>query len=525
MTETGAQTHGRLGGGFDQSARAGRWQPTSRADSFLGENEFAEASTSRRMTAPPARFLFLILIVSIPLLNPWVHGDGVGYYAYLHSLLIEHNLNFAEEWRSSNPTFAELRTAANGELLSNQYTAIGHVDNHFAVGPAILWAPFVVPVHGAILALRSLGANVSADGYSRPYLWAMALGTLVYGFVGLWLSFQIAREYAGDWWAFWGTVAFWFASSLPVYMYLNPSWSHAHSVFSVALFLWYWRRTRIQRSFAQWMLLGLAAGLMVNVYYLNVILLLVPACESARKLSREFRRGGQRQFGKIIAGNVLFAAVFAAALLPSFITRKIIYGSYWSTGYPVSSEWQWLHPKFATVLFSSDHGLLSWTPVIAIALVGLFFLLRIDREFALYCWITTIAFAYVIACYVNWDGISSFGNRFFLSLGPIFVIGLAAFFERMSRVFASRRVATTFAAAVVTLFSAWNFGFIFQWGSHMVPVRGPISWSEMARNQFTEVPARIWGAGEMYLLHRKNLLNQIERKDLEELRQRAGGAH
>ena len=36
---------------------------------------------------------------------------------------------------------------------------------------------------------------------------------------------------------------------LPVYMYFNPSWSHAHSAFIVALFVWYWDRTRTTRTF------------------------------------------------------------------------------------------------------------------------------------------------------------------------------------------------------------------------------------------------------------------------------------
>ena len=34
----------------------------------------------------------------------------------------------------------------------------------------------------------------------------------------------------------------------------------------------------------------------------------------------------------------------------------------------------------------------------------------------------------------------------------------------------------------------WNLGLIFQWGTHLIPARGPISFREAAYNQFAVVP-------------------------------------
>ena len=525
MNESGAENHGRLAWGKLSISRAAESEFGRTRSVIGGETHGTSLSIVRRLLSPRHLLIFL-LFISVPLVNPWVHGDGVGYYAYLHSLLIEHNLKFEAEWREANSTFAALREDANGQLLANQYTASGHIDNHFSVGPAILWAPAVVPVHITLLALQSAGVNVATDGYSRPYLWAMALATLAYGFAGLWLSFLIAREYVGEAWAALAVLAFWFASSLPVYMYLNPSWSHAQSMFAVALFLWYWRRTRGGRTILQWVWLGLATGLMVNVYYLNAILLLVPGCESVKQLWLASRGADAKsRVRKILTGDAVCAVVFAITMLPTLITRKLIYGSYFSTGYPDSGVWNWLHPVFGSVLFSSDHGLLTWTPIIVLALVGLILLRRFDRELAIYLWVTSFAFTYVISCYGNWDGISSFGNRFFLSLGPIFVVGLAAFFERFGRLFKFQGRALACAVTLALLFIAWNIGFVFQWGAHMVPVRGAISWSAMIRNQFTEVPSRILESGEQYLFSRKKLIRQVDQKDLEELRGRAPGNH
>jgi len=89
---------------------------------------------SRRYT----RILLLLFLCTLPLVNPIVHGDGVGYYAYIRAPLIQHNLRFEEDWRRANLNFSESRTMPNGQLLPSQYTETGYVGNQFTVGPAIL---------------------------------------------------------------------------------------------------------------------------------------------------------------------------------------------------------------------------------------------------------------------------------------------------------------------------------------------------------------------------------------------------
>jgi len=74
----------------------------------------------------------------------------------------------------------------------------------------------------------------------------------------------------------------------------------------------------------------------------------------------------------------------------------------------------------------------------------------------------------------------------------------------------------TVAATVLTGFILWNVGFLFQWGSHLVPARGPISWSEMIHNQFFVVPRQISADLKLYLIRRKDLMQQIEQRDIEQ---------
>ena len=59
---------------------------------------------------------------------------------------------------------------------------------------------------------------------------------------------------------------------------------------------------------------------------------------------------------------------------------------------------------------------------------------------------------------------------------------------------------------------------MFQWGTHLVPARGPISWRQMIGNQFTVVPRQISTKIGNYLFHRSRLMRQIEERDIEQMK-------
>ncbi len=482
------------------------------------------AVSGSRILVANAKLLFFLFLFTLPLVNPWVRGDGVGYYAYLRSALIDHDLRFENDYLAANESFVISRVDAQGRLLPRMYTKTGYVENHFSVGPAILWAPVMLAVHGSVLLADRFGAHVAADGYSHPYLLALALTTACYGFLSLFLAFRVAQKYFEEQWTFLATVGIWMASSLPIYMYFNPSWSHALSAFAVALFLWYWERTRLQRTAGQWAILGLMAGLMGNVYYPNTILLIFPALEAGHLLLPKQRDSGRLVFPiqKLALGCGIFLAAFFASLSPTFITRQIIYGNPFETGYPAIWTWNWTSPALLKVLFSSDHGMFSWTPILFLAAVGLPFLIRRDVLLGAGSLLTFLAFYYFIASYPDWDGLSGFGNRFFVSLTPIFILGLAALLSSFSGWLGKTTRALAVASPVLMLLIAWNVGFIFQWGTHMVPARGGISWSTMVHNQLVEVPRRMTRSLETYFLHRGEMMQHIEQEDIEQ--QKLGSA-
>lgn len=424
-------------------------------------------------------------LMTLPLLRPWIHGDGRGYYAYARAILLQHNLDFELDWEKgyeANPKFHE------PGFRANYLTPNGHIDNHYTIGPAILWSPFLLCGGAAALVIdRVAHTALAADGFSKPYIVSMAFGTYVYGFLTLLLSMRLARRYFEEKWAFLAAVAIWLASSFTFYLYAEPSFSHIPSAFLVALFLLIWDRTRLERTWMQWLALGVLAGLMMDTYYPNALVLLLPLFDTAQGLWSDARNIERPRLKALLAGNLAFTMAALAVFFPSLLTKEILYGSYIHTGY--KQAWFLNSPAFFRAAFSS-HGAFSWTPALIPAVVGLFLLRRSDRGLSNMFLGIVLAFFYLVGCYQDWHAIPSFGNRIFISLTPFFIIGLTAFFAWLSKRWSEPRVWNFVQVATVFLI-LWNFGLMYQYGAHLFPQDADVSWKSVAYNQVFVVPAQV----------------------------------
>jgi len=74
------------------------------------------------------------------------------------------------------------------------------------------------------------------------------------------------------------------------------------------------------------------------------------------------------------------------------------------------------------------------------------------------------------------------------------------------------------AVGVLAMLMAWNVGFMFQWGTNLVPNRGPVDFRTVARNQVTVVPERLVVFAWRYLTNRQGLTSDVEQQDLIERR-------
>ncbi len=428
--------------------------------------------------------IYFLALVTI--FKPWVHGiDGAGYYAWLRSVVIDRDLDTYNEFR-------HYEEAQDEELQSTVWrnffrrTETGLWSNHYPVGSAVLWSPFFLLAHALTRLLNLAGYGLASDGYSSLYVAFSTFGSTVTAFVGLVLIYRIAEELYGEFTATLATASIWLASPLVFYMYMHPSMSHANDAFVNALFVWVWYATRRARAGKGWLALGLTGGLAALVRTQNALLMAFPGLELLAEFIASLRRRSVINALRSVGKGCLFAVAFLVAFVPQMLVWKAVFGSYIvlnpqqvSSGYGFNL-WS---PNFLNALFSSNHGLFIWNPLLLPATLGVWLLVGRERRLALLLAMAFLLQLYVIGSWVAWHGTVAFGARFFVNSVPMFTLGLAALVDRLRR-----RISATVLSAAGAVFIAWNFLLIIQYALQLIPRAGPVSIAQMVSNQFTAVP-------------------------------------
>jgi hypothetical protein len=347
--------------------------------------------------------------------KPVVQHDGIGYFVYLHSVVVDHDLDLSDEYA------AAARAHIPGSPPTER-TATGLRPDFFPVGPAVLSLP------AYLLALASHPTGEPQFGW--PFTLAFVLASLLYGLLALALTYRLARAVLGSpRAAALGVLATAFATSFFYYLLYEPSYSHTFSAFMVTGFLYYWWRTRDGRSRRAWLVLGVLGGLMALTRWQDGPLLAITLLD--------LRRARWRLL--LLVPGVLLA------FSPQLWTDHVLFGS-WLPDRPPREPLQWWPGHYLDVLFSTNRGLFVWTPIMVAAVVG--FLLLPDRKLKLAALYALLVETVINGTIFDWWGGYSFGMRRFLGLTPFIAIGLGALALRL-------RPRMAWAAAVGL--AAWNF--------------------------------------------------------------------
>jgi hypothetical protein len=406
---------------------------------------------ARREPSPYEGLLVALLplaLAALYLQPQRVASDGIFYFAPLHSVVVDFDLDFENEYR--------ILGAGPGYL---QRTGTGRLPNHHSIGPALFWLPSFVAAH----ALGKLGLY-RPTGFGYPYFTAIATTTVFAGFLGVVFVFRLVRAYFDEGLAFVSALLVWLATFHVWYMVVEPSMSHAFAVATVAGFLLLTHRgIQGTRSF---LVAGAVAGLVALVRWQNVVFL--PAA-----LVVSWTVFGKPRARDLLAGGLAFLVVF----LPQILYWKALYGSAFLI--PQGGGYlDWTRPRLEEVLFSSRHGLLSWTPVLWLALAGLPRFIRKAPALGLSLVAAALLTLYVNASVSDWWAGASFGSRRFDGALPLFALGLAGALAWLVPFVARRPLAA--AALLLLPFVGWNFllmGAYFEGG---IPPDGPASFRQAA---------------------------------------------
>jgi hypothetical protein len=448
-------------------------------------------SPGRRLQWLPFVCLFL---VSLPAVTPRLYSsDEVQYFAYLRSLWFDHDVSFDNEYRYFYD-HGVARSDGFRETFLERTTATGRRINFGTIGCAILWSPFYAV---GDLAARASGAP--ADGFSRPYVAAVAYGSACYGFAALMLGWVCARRLGLDGRS--ATFAVWIGTPLVFYMYVAPPFSHACSAFAVALFITVWLRVRREWSTRGLIALGASAALMAMVREQDAFFAAGPAIDYAIDLARGRARPAPAVAG-VLAG--------LAAYTPQLIAYLRINGHV-GPDTSVEHKMSWSAPHALQVLFSPEHGFFVWTPLALFALAGLVAAAvrrkadGVERQkdparIAALMLLMVALQVYVGGSVESWTVAGAFAQRRFIALSAILIVGLALLVERLRTAPASARAAV---AAAVVVAAYWNVALCAEFAVGLMD-RQRLEPAKNAYAAFVTIPREAPSLAYRYLLDRRS---------------------
>jgi hypothetical protein len=451
--------------------------------------------------------LGLLFLLTLPAVNTRIHAsDEIENFAYLRSIWFDGDLSFDNEYRhfydagfTRDPLFVA--------TFLEPETATGRRPNYAPVGSAILWAPFFAVADIGVRLARAMGSTVPADGYARPYLAAIAIGSAVYGALALAISITVARRFAPDAWV--AALVVFIGTPLIFYMYAMPGMSHATSAFAVALFVWTWLRVRERWTIGGVAGLAAVGALMGMVREQDAFLVLVPAVDYVIGMVR----AGAVPWRDVPRRAAVAAAVFVAGFLPQLLAYNSLYGRF-GPAQVIADKMQWHAPFAAGVVASPAHGWFIWTPLAVLAVGGLIVAARSssqstdNRRIAALLLLAVVIQIYVVGSLRSWTLEGAFGQRRFVGLSVCLIAGIAALWSHVPRGVPRRALA---AVAVVTIW--WNLGMAIRFGEGSMN-RKRIELSRDIYATFIDLPRRLPGVAYRYLFNRQSFYEADRRGSL-----------
>jgi hypothetical protein len=454
--------------------------------------------------------LALIFLCSLPAVTARIYAtDEIQYFSYLRSLWFDRDVSFENEYRhfvDSGPGTAPGFYETNLE----RQTETGLRINYGTIGAALLWAPFYGLADLWVLA----SGSAPRDGFSQPYVTAVAYGSACYALAALALSMVVAVRTTGarPERAFAAAAAIWIGTPLLFYMYLAPVFAHATSAFSVALFVLTWLRVRQRWTLPGLATLGAVGALMVMVREQDASYLVGPAADFVWLQLRASRTA----IGRAAIAAATAVVIFGAVFVPQALAYKSLNG-YVGPSRLVTRKIYWYSPHAFEILLSPQHGFFFWTPLAVIAIAGLVVAiarlwtgsttaLASDplslRGIAIGLAVMFVGQIYLLGTLDSWTSAGAFGQRRFVGATVFLVIGLTALFDAVTRPWPRRLVTIAVVTAIY-----WNLALMAMFGTQLMS-RQRLELGRNAFDAFVTVPQMAPNLAYRYLFDRRSFYRQ-----------------
>jgi hypothetical protein len=328
-----------------------------------------------------------------------ITSDAKAYYEYLPATFIDQDIKHMH-WAIH---------LDNGNKL-----------NLCQMGVAILELPFFAAAH--------VGAKIfglKANGYSPIYQWSILLAACTYGALAIYILFLALRRSFTSRIAFIAILFVYLGTNLFYYTSFEGGMSHIFSFFMFAC-LMYFTPVFIERPTARnAIIFGLICG-MIGLIRLNnmavglyAFLYAVISWESFKARMRFF-------FVENRAAVAIVTVTIVVLFIPQVAYWKAVSGHFVVFTYGETGQgFNWGNPELWNVLFSPQNGWIIYSPIMLIAVIGMFWgMAKKEKNYAVIFIVWLLAW-YVFASWWCWWFGGAYGHRAFVEYYALLLIPFA----------------------------------------------------------------------------------------------------
>ena len=340
--------------------------------------------------------------------------DALGYYMYLPSIFIYKDVKELKWVKAIDSTY----NVTGGVFYQASKLESGTYTNKYLAGVAIIQLPYFLLGHYIACATHTI-----ADGFSWPYQYALIIGLLFWGFIGLTLLRKILLTYFSDKVVAISLLLLALCSNLIQYIAVDSAQSHCALFTVYTLVIWFTIQWHQKPSIKHAFLIGLFSGLAVICRPTELIIVCIPLLWAMQHPTVQQKKWTFLKQHKMHIMLVLFGGLLG--ILPQLLYWKYTTGSFM---YDVGSKWYFLNPWFR-VLFGPEKGWFLYTPISIMMVAGLFLIKKypFQKSVISFCLLNI----WIIIAWSDWRYGGSYATRALVQSYPVFALALASFVQNM----------------------------------------------------------------------------------------------
>jgi hypothetical protein len=398
-------------------------------------------------------FIYIFIINNyIGNVDEKIKADGVGYYDYLPSIFIHHDI-----LRKNSPVQEDSSAYNRIRTIGFYLDYHGFKVNKYACGTAVLQLPFFM--YALLTCDLKFDFN---DGYQLPFQKSVFYAALFYLFLTIFFLKKTLELFGiKKYIIILMQLLLVLATTVTHYANYDASFSHVYSLFAITGFIYFVRSYFQTRNLNHFLLACLFFGLILILRQINILIILfVPFLAGSTKNLKDGFVYLFRYPIKMMIGIILIVCIFfIQSLLWYLQTGYFLLYSYQDEGF------NFLHPEIFKILFSYTKGLFVYTPVLFIALLSIIWLAIKRKYYLIITWLSFfLILTYVLSSWWVWYYGCSYGMRAYIDYYSVFFVLFALMLNEIPIAFKTIIIVISFMTIPLNIIQTYQYKkFILDW--------------------------------------------------------------